>query len=763
MTFESIIAEGLNGSTDSAKDVKGLVPRYKKQFALPIMLSLWMKCIAWRRHRFLLKETKRLDASGLCASVKKGVSPAGRSAETSKRQAAAAGRASSGHDRGTNLCFPKGVGGDLCPNLSEGCSAEISVGEARDAFPGEKGQILRKALRYTPCISQRRLTLQRIASRICAIGGLALAAVALVSLPLAGKEPIMPLSEVQPGMEGEWKSVVSGTQIESFPLEVLGIAKNFIGPKRSLIICQATDPKFKEIGLVQGMSGSPVYIENRLVGAYAYGFSWSKDQSIIGVTPIEQMLEVLEDYPTRAVVAAAPSPPLIEQWRSKDQGRPGEIRDWRITESDGRLDKHEFGALFQPVPTPLLVSGISERTLASFRGEFERVGLEVLRAPSGSASEDAEFSLEPGSSVAAVLMNGDFNAAFTGTVTYRDGDTLLAFGHPIDQMGQVQLPMAGAEIITIVQTFPASFKISNTGPLVGSIYQDRLAAVAGLVGELPPLLPYRIGIRAENGRRRQYMGNLLEHQTLTPLFAGLALLQSIYATMESSEEQTLFVKGKIELEEYGSVEFEDVSTGPMGGMNLVFSFVERMHQLLGNPFHLVALSDIAFDIELRDEWLVSGLRSVQLENRRVKAGEQIEIVVTLYNYRNEPSRHWVSLPVPKGLKSGQELTVLVADAAEAERVDGIRDTVATSVEEIIAQWGGTRSRQAAYVMLLQESPGLRYEGNSMFDLPPSIRALYTSPGNNIVVQALEEVSLAETEIPVEGEFRGTFRLPVTLE
>lgn len=627
----------------------------------------------------------------------------------------------------------------------------------------EKGQVLRKALRHTAYISQRHLTLQLGTSRICAIVRLILAAVALASLPLSGKESIMPISEVVPGMEGEWKSVVSGTQVESFPLEVLGIAENFIGPKRALIICQATDPKFKQIGPVQGMSGSPVYIDNRLVGAYAYGFSWAKDQSIIGVTPIEQMLEVLEDYPSSKAKETDSYGASVEQWRSTRPGTPGATRDWRITESNGLLDANEIGPLFQPVPTPLLVSGISDRTIVSFRREFERVGLKVLRAPSGSAREDAKFTLEPGSAVAAVLMNGDFNAAFTGTVTYRDGNTLLAFGHPIDQMGQVQLPMAGAEIITIVQTLPASFKISNTGPLIGSIYQDRLSAVAGRIGELPPLLPYRIGIRAMDGRRRQFMGNLLEHQTWTPLCAGLALLQSIYGTMESSEEQTLFVKGKIGIEDYEPVEFENVSTGPKGGLDFVFSFVERMQQLLGNPFNSVVLSEIAIDIELRDEWVVSDLRSVQLENRRVKAGEQIGIVVTLSNYRNEPSRHWVTLSVPKGLKSGQDLTVLVADAAEAERVDGNRDTVVASVEDIIDQWGGVRSRQAVYVMLLQESPGLRYEGNNMFDLPPSIRALYTSPGNNIVVQELAEVRLAETQIQVEGEFRGTFRIPIALE
>ena len=137
--------------------------------------------------------------------------------------------------------------------------------------------------------------------------------------------------------------------------------------------------------------------------------------------------------------------------------------------------------------------------------------------------------------------------------------------------------------------------------------------------------------------------------------------------------------------------------------------------------------------------------------------------LTLYNYQDESTRHRLSIPVPKGLKSGQKLTVLVADAAEAERVNGIRQPLVTSLDEIINQWRGTLSKQAVYVKLMQESAGLSFEGERMFGLPPSVRSLYTSPGNNIARQTLNEVTLWETQIPVEGEFRGSYRIPVKLE
>ena len=592
---------------------------------------------------------------------------------------------------------------------------------------------------------------------------LLLACPGFISAKHSAETEIMPLSEIEPGMKGVWKTVLSGTTIESFQLEVLGIARNFVGPQRALIICQALDSRLKSMGPVEGMSGSPVYIENRLVGAYAYGNTWAKEQAIIGVTPIEQMLEVLQDYPLRTeTVEVAPKSNGESTW----PGRFSEFENgdaWQVSESDGRLRSEEIDLLLRPLPTPLLASGFSERTLKLFQPKFEELGLKILQAPSGSVEDGTKLDLEPGSPVAAVLMSGDFNIAATGTVTYRNGDTLLAFGHPFFQMGEAQLPMAGAEIITVVQTLPSSFKLSNTGPLVGSIFQDRLTAVAGQIGKVPPMLQVSINTKAPNGRVREFSGNLVEHQMLTPIFASAALMQSLFATMESSEEQTFFVDGTVNLEKRSPIEFRNVASGPSGAAELSMGFLEHLTRLYNNPFGVPRVSSIEFSIEFRNEWLISSLKAVQVENRRVKAGGEIGMSLTLYNYQDESTRHRLSIPVPKGLKSGQQLTVLVADAAEAERVNGMRQPLVTSLDEIINQWRGTLSKQAVYVKLLQESAGLSFEGERMFDLPPSVRSLYTSPGNNIARQTLNEVTLWETQIPVEGEFRGSYRIPVKLE
>ena len=580
---------------------------------------------------------------------------------------------------------------------------------------------------------------------------------------LATEQEIMPLSDVETGMKGEWRTVVLGTEVESFELEVLGIAQNFVGPQRAVIICQALDPMNKLTGPVAGMSGSPVYIDEKLVGAYAYGYMWAKEQAIIGVTPIEQMLEVLDDFPR----STPPVSSIAEQFGRNRDSIPRSEGDilvkWQLVEGGKRIQEEEIEALLRPLPTPLLASGFSDRVLSAFKSEFDKVGLTVLQAPTGSASEDINLRLEPGSPVAAVLMNGDFNIAATGTVTYRNGDTVLAFGHPFFQMGPTQLPMAGAEIITVVQSLARSFKLSKTGPVIGAIYQDRLTAVAGQIGELPPLLQVNVEIQVSGGAGRKFSGELVEHPVLSPLFASVSLLQTLFETLEASEKQTFFVEGRIGLADGEPIEFRNVASGPGGANTVAFGFLEKFQNLMNNPFKIPRVKSLEFDIDVKDVWLISSLKSALVQSTRVKPGENLKLLITLYNYHGEDTQHAFSIPIPHLLQSGDRVTVLVADAEEAERVDGMGNGVFSSYSDIVGQWRESRSRNSIYMKLLRESEGLRFEGSSMFDLPPSISALYSSPSNNIVRQTLNEVTLWEDQIELPGEYRGSYRIPLTLE
>ena len=589
---------------------------------------------------------------------------------------------------------------------------------------------------------------------------------AVISLLLletfAEESDIMPLDQVKPGLRGVWRTVVSGTDIEEFEMKVLGVAQNFVGPQRAIIICEALDPENIVSGPVAGMSGSPVYIGGKLIGAYAYGFTWPKEQAIFGVTPIQHMLEVLEDYPIEPVKPKRqPRPrgfPMEPLGKKEDSSSTG---NWKII--SGNLNSGQTEVLLKPLPTPLMVSGLSKRALQAFNPQIEKMGLSFTHVPVGRTMPGTELTLEPGAPLSAVLLSGDFSIAATGTVTYRNGDTLLGFGHPFFQMGQSEIPMAGAEVITVVRSLNQSFKLFNSGPVIGSIYQDRLTGIAGKIGPMPPLTKVLINTRAANGIERQYSGELFEHPYLSPIFASVALLDSLYSTLESSEEQTFYLDGEIGIEGYDPITFHDVSSGPNGAFETARKFFDNYSRLVANPFSKVHINDLRFNISMDDTWKLSVLKAVQVENQRVRAGDSIDLTLTFYNYQDEQSRHKVSLPVPAGLQSGEKLTVLIADAREVERLEGMQEIDAASLDEIVEQLRRGRSGQNVYLKLLRKAPGLRIEGANLYDLPPSIRTIYTSAGNNISRRTIEEVSIWETQISVPGEFRGSYRVSITLE
>ena len=584
----------------------------------------------------------------------------------------------------------------------------------------------------------------------------------VVSLCAADTE-IMPLTAVKPGMKGMWKTVVSGTTIEDFDLEVLGVAHNFVGPQRSVIICEAIDTKNMLTGPVAGMSGSPVYINGKLIGAYAYGYNWPKEQAIILVTPIEDMIELIDDFPVE------PPPPnfrpqVKKSPASKDHREPEPNHSaWQLASGEENISHEMVASLLQPQPTPLFVSGVSQQTLNVFKPQLEALGLHLMRAPMGSASPDSEFSLEPGAPVSAVLMNGDFNIAATGTVTYRKNDTILAFGHPFLKFGPANFPMAGAEIITIVQSIAQSFKLSNTGPLLGSIYQDRLTSIAGKIGPLPPLTPISIRTRTANGTKRHFTGNLFEHPTLSPILVGIALMESLNSTLETGEIQTFTIDGLIAMDGFEPIKYREVASGPRGAYSASMEFQKKISKLYDNAFAFPRVTGIDLEIEISDHWELSYLKEVRVGSRRVRAGSTIDLVISLHHYHKEPTFHPVSIPVPDNLRPGETLTVLIADADEAERIDNVLDGQVTSFEDIVDNWRAGQSRESIYLKLLKESPGLWVEGENLYDLPPSVVEQFTSPANNIARQSITATTLWETALPLSSQFQGQYSLSVTLE
>ncbi|HEU5396720.1 MAG TPA: hypothetical protein VFV81_06100 [Verrucomicrobiae bacterium] len=563
--------------------------------------------------------------------------------------------------------------------------------------------------------------------------------------------PILPLSGIKPGMTGEWHTVVSGTRIDRFPFEVVGIAQNFIGPRRPVIICRGLDATNRLTGPVAGMSGSPVYIDGKLIGAYAYGFLYPRDQDLFGVTPIEQMLEV-EQYPeaTNAVFTAAEKSDAMPQWLAAP------------ATGAGLPAPSALQSLMKPLPTPLFVSGVSERTLQQFESRLKALGLQVMQAPSGSAAEVLDTNLEPGAAVSGVLMSGDFEFAGTGTVTWRDGNRLLAFGHPFMQQGPTAMPMAPAEVITVVQSWVRSFKLINVGPVVGTIYQDRLTAIAGEIGKLPPTTHVEIHVQSPDGRERLFRGDMFQNRDYSPILSAISLLESLYDTMESEYEQTIYLDTDLEIPGHAPVRLLDTATGQEGGMELAIQQLALYETLLNNPCEFPRVQSLTFHVRLVNGRNLSRLDSVAVDANAVHPGDTLNAVIGLRNYRRDATNLSVAIPVPAGVRA-PELQLFVGDADAALQVDEPSWSPPQTLDQLLDRLRKTRSHQNICVKLLQEAPGLAVEGKNLPDLPPSVAAQFESPNSRQPVATLREITLWETNLPVAGTFEGQMRLPVRIK
>lgn len=584
---------------------------------------------------------------------------------------------------------------------------------------------------------------------------IALALGSLLAVPArAGQSaPLMPLEDVKPGMNGEWHTVVSGTRIDTFPMRVIGVADNFIGPGRPVIICEGLDATNKLTGPVAGMSGSPVYVDGKLLGAYAYGFTFPHDQDLFGVTPIDQMLEV-EKYP-----------PSSDPWGNDptaDAAGTGNP-EWLAAPAAGVNvpSLARMQSVMKPLPTPLFVSGVSQHTLNLFGPQLRRLGLDVMQAPSGSADPMTGTDLEPGAAVSGVLMSGDFDFAGTGTVTWRDGNRILAFGHPFMQSGPTEMPMATAEILTVVSSFEESFKLLNVGRTVGTIYQDRLTAIAGEIGRMPRTTHVEIHITPPAGHERLYQGDMFQNQLFSPVLTAVALDEALFQTMEAEERQTVYLETDMEIEGHGTVRLFDAATDESGPAMLAFHQLDLYEGLLNNPCEFPMVKSLSFHVTLAHGFDSSRLDSLSMDRDEVKPGSTLRAVIGLRNYRGEPSLIPISVPIPADLEA-PKLDLFVGDADAAMRLDET-PTPPKTLDQVLDRLRKMRSHQNVCVKLLQTTPGLSVDGQNLPDLPPSVMAQFDSPDANLHKATLSHVTLWETNFPVSGTFSGEITLPVTIK
>jgi hypothetical protein len=572
-----------------------------------------------------------------------------------------------------------------------------------------------------------------------------LASGAVASPPEAPEGPAAPatiaVEEVRAGMKGWGESVFAGTAAERFDVEVLGVLRN-VAPGSSYILGRLTGRDLERTGVVAGMSGSPVWIDGRLAGAVA--FSWPfPQQAIAGITPIEEMRGIPETRPW----AGAPGPeplPLAEL-------AAGRFEDGLWEEAVGRLAS--LGAVGGRSALLWGANGFSGRSL-----ERLQAALPALSTAIGESSSPPE-TLQGGSSVAAVFVDGDLRLAATGTLTERAGDRVLAFGHPVAGLGEIRLPLATADVVAIVGSAYSSFKVANLGPIVGTFERDHAAGTAGTLGVVPPMVPLVVRVAAPEPR--EFRMRLADAPDRLAVFAAISAMASLDASTTAAAVRAVELELAVDLRERGRLELAQSFDGP-GAANRAVSFVLAVVDFLARTdLEPVELAGIEVRLVPYRDPIAAEVVSAYALRTRLEPGEQTELVVELRGFRDEIERRRVPLRVPLDLP-GKRYSVLVGDGASLDAVRlALEPLEPRTFEQARRLLESLSSARELVVLGLAPAIGTAAGGEPLPRLPPSVSAIWAGSGPS--ERPMRTGILDRASYPQERPLAGVARVELTIE
>ncbi|MBN2564396.1 MAG: hypothetical protein JXB46_01655 [Candidatus Eisenbacteria bacterium] len=575
----------------------------------------------------------------------------------------------------------------------------------------------------------------------------------------------VPLDELSRGDRCIGKTVFSGTEVEEFELEILGIVRG-VGPGSNMIIGRAEGPLLEKTGILQGMSGSPVYKDGRLVGAVASTWAYTKEP-IAGITPIGEMLPALElEGRPESGRGAGPggSPWGVQLLGEQEIESSSAFRIASIlgmaaatVNAPGSTEVSFADRSMVPLAAPLVVSGASDDFLARAAAVLGD-GVSLASGGAGSARQgDAE--LVPGSAVGVQFVRGDADWTAVGTVTHVEGDRLVAFGHPLFGAGPMEMPMVSAYVHALLPLQSVSFKYASGGPLLGTMTEDRDRTVAGRLGAGPRMLPVRVSVAGALIPTRPYRFEVVESRPYTALFAGLAVGGAISGAARATGPATIWMSVRIDTG-HEIVEYSDVlrTTEPAmrtaGELSLLLSVIAE------NEFAFREFEEVDVDVRVDDDagWIL--IDRVDADRLVYRPGEDVVLRVRLRPVRGEPFERRLLLELPESLSEGQ-LTVRVGGAEsyhlwERDRLGmGI---VPRSYDQLLELIRRSKSGDTVIAQAFSERPGFSLLGDEMKGVPGKAGLAMASGATSGAFDPSAVSLLSEDEFAVDGHVSGYHEL-----
>jgi hypothetical protein len=579
--------------------------------------------------------------------------------------------------------------------------------------------------------------------------------------PVVSAQPfdILPEEKVEAGMKGYGVSDMGdGRGIQRFDVEVLGLLKRF-APGQDLILARVKGIGLENAGIIAGMSGSPIYIEGKLVGALAYGWPFSKEP-ICGITPIKSMLDIRHVPPAPPVPisgTAVSTSSLVSAFTTGDFA--------------GKLE--ELIRSFKPAGSPDSMAALP--LPISFGGRLETGSLfpriaeaaNWMTVPSGAAAPSRTVTepapLQPGSAVATQLLSGDMDLSATGTVTWVEGNSVLAFGHPFLSMGPVSMPMAQAKVLTVLPSLYRSFKFAATGPVLGSITQDRSTGILGTFGTQAPMVPITVRISSDLIPAQEYHFEAVHNSMLTPILTAVAI-DNVLTTLEKrSGERTLVWKSAIRTPGR-NVRWNSVFSGLTAREEAVGSLALLTNYLMANEFN--DLTILGVDVEITHSDRLKGARIVHVEaqKERVHPGDEVPIWVDIVDFRGSTRRVVMNLKVAADTPPGP-LTVFVGDGSAATAYDlSLIPPDPQSLDQVLDFLARVRPPNTLNLLSYRGAPGAIVAGHALEALPPSVAMLLRDRGpGEASTPELSHIRLQSVSVEQPTPITGSVRLRIDVE
>jgi hypothetical protein len=473
-------------------------------------------------------------------------------------------------------------------------------------------------------------------------------------------DKFMSVDQIETGMKGIGKTVFEGTRIDEFQIEVIDIVRNRRSPLGDIIWVLCSGGPIDESGVMQGMSGSPVYIDGKLIGAVAYTYQFTK-RPIAGVTTIASMLELMGN---------------------KMDAKSSMLHKSMLASPYPGSGGQDFSISAIPIQMPVMMSGFHPRAIDSMASTLKNFGMVPVQGGGTSPSTKTDnIEIKPGAVIGVQFVRGDASAFASGTLTYVDGDKILAFGHPMYGMGEVNIPICVGRVGHLVSSMVISSKHASPLRTIGTLTYDSQYGIMGVVGKEPDFIPMKVRIRTDRfSQPREYNFEIAKHKIFSPVYIRSMAESVIYSAGKSMGDYTMTVHSEIEVKGHPTISKDNIFSGTSPGA-VADAFAAPVYALMRNTFEVADIKSVFLEIEFDDKIASADIDGVRINRDEIRPGDSLEVTVFLVPYFEDIIIKEFQITIPKDMPEGRAL-LRISDAESTESWEKARAPMKSEVKDM---------------------------------------------------------------------------------